>query len=158
MNELSQASVKAIALALTVIVVASLGAAGYLYYQNNVAQQQQRQLLTLILYHDLTHVTVIIDYGNGTKESHTVTFTPGITALQALEEVALVNKTYWQAYDSYFIDAINGVWNNENNNGYWWIYNVKHYFSSEVEHPSVGANKYQLSGGDTVIFVYQFYG
>ncbi|MEM3147908.1 MAG: hypothetical protein QXQ21_03305, partial [Candidatus Jordarchaeales archaeon] len=86
MNELSQASVKAIALALTVIVVASLGAAGYLYYQNNVAQQQQRQLLTLILYHDLTHVTVIIDYGNGTKESHTVTFTPGITALQALEE------------------------------------------------------------------------
>lgn len=154
---MSQASVKAIALALTVIVVASLGAIGYLYYQNNVAQQQQRQLLTFILYHDLTHVTVIIDYGNGTKESHTVTFTPGMTALQALEEVALVNKTYWATYDSYFIDAINGVWNNENNNNHWWIYNVKHYFSLKVEHPDVGADKYQLSGGDTVIFIYQFF-
>jgi len=155
---LSQTGVKAIALALTVIVAASLGAGGYLYYQNNVAQQQQRQLLTFILYHDLTHATVIIDYGNGTKETHTVTFTPGMTALQALEKVAVVNKTYWGTYDSWFIDAINGVWNNENNNGYWWIYNVKHYFSLEVEHPGVGADKYQLSGGDTVIFVYQYYG
>lgn len=155
---MAQTSVKAIALALTVVVVAALGAGGYFYYQNNIVQEQQRQLLTFVLYHDLTHVTVIIDYGNGTKEMHTVTFTQGMTALQALEKVATVEKTYYQQYESYFIDAINGVRNNENNNGYWWVYDVKHYFSLEVEHPSVGADKYQLSGGDTVIFTYRYYG
>ncbi|MHA1631703.1 MAG: DUF4430 domain-containing protein [Candidatus Freyarchaeota archaeon] len=158
MVHVSETNVKAIAIALTVLVIAGLGAGGYFYYQSNTAQQRQQLLLSMVLYHDLTHVTVIIDYGNGTRKSYTVQFTEGMTALSALEQVAAVNKTYWASYDSWFVDAINGVWNNENNNGYWWMYDVKHYFSLETEHPNVGADKYILSGGDTVIWTYTYYG
>ena len=65
---MSETNVKAIAIALTVLVIAGLGAGGYFYYQSNTAQQRQQLLLSMVLYHDLTHVTVIIDYGNGTRK------------------------------------------------------------------------------------------
>lgn len=152
---MSQARVKALALALTVIVVASLGAAGFFYYQDKAAQQQQRLLLATILQHDLTHVTVIINYGNGTIESHTIEYTPGMTALQALEKVAKVEKVPYSMSGelSYYITAINGVREGDRE-GYFWLYYVKHYFSLSAEFPDVGTDKYLLSGGDTVLFIY----
>ncbi|MEM4678972.1 MAG: DUF4430 domain-containing protein [Candidatus Jordarchaeales archaeon] len=154
-NEMAQASVKAVALALTVIVAASFGAAGYLYYQNNAAQQQQRLMLAAILQHDLTHVTVIINYGNGTIESHTVKYTPGMTALQALDEVAEFDGRYYEfdGTPSFYITVINGVREGDRE-GYFWLYYVKHYFSLSIELPLVGVDKCLLSGGDTVLFVY----
>jgi len=94
------------------------------------------------------NVTVIIDYGNGSIETFTGIDldSPNTTVFHALLLVASVEYHYEGPY--VFVDAINGVRNNENNNNRWWQYWVN------GELPMVAANKYYLNSNDIVEWKY----
>ena len=69
-------------------------------------------------------VNICIDYcmWNGDIEWFNNTVVPlGCDLLTATKMIAVVNYTYWQAYQACFVDAINGIWNN--GTCYWmWYY------------------------------------
>jgi|Deesub1362B_J571_1020462.scaffolds.fasta_scaffold12062_2 hypothetical protein len=94
------------------------------------------------------NITIIIDYGNGSTQKFTGINLdpPNTTVLHALLLVASVEYHYEGPY--VFIDAINGVRNNENNNNMWWQYWVN------GELPMVAANKYYLNSDDIVEWKY----
>jgi len=97
-------------------------------------------------------VSIKIDYGNGTTTTNgNVYLFRGANVLDALRAVATVNATYWEAYKSFFINAINNVFNNEKGNNRWWV------FSVNGEHALVSADQYKLVDGDQIEWTYQKY-
>lgn len=95
------------------------------------------------------NLTLIIDYGNGTIDyfySLNLTSVPNTTAFHILLLVATVNYTWYG--DDVFVEAINGVWNNENNSNRWWQYWVNDNL------PMTAANHYYLSNNSVVAWRY----
>lgn len=94
------------------------------------------------------NIMVIINYGNGSTETFREISLepPNTTVFHALLLVASVEYHYEGPY--VFVDAINGVRNNENNNNRWWQYWVN------GELPMVAANKYYLNSNDVVEWRY----
>ena len=92
-----------------------------------------------------------IDYGNGTSVKKEVYLSPNTTALDASKAVARVDTTYWPAFGSFLVDAINGVVNNAGGNNRWWEYWVN------GELALVSADHYQLRDGDSIEWKYQKY-
>jgi hypothetical protein len=93
-----------------------------------------------------------LDYGNGTSMMNAAIYlSHNATALDALKSSAEVNATYWPIYQSFLIDAINGVVSNENNNNRWWVYAVN------GEHAIVSADQYKLRDGDHLEWTYEQY-
>ncbi len=97
----------------------------------------------------LVKVSVTIDYGNGTAIVYDEVYLfKDATVLDAIRAVATVNATYWETHDAFFVDAINGVWNNEGGNNRWWEYSVNGKIGP------VSADKYILRDGDRVEWRY----
>lgn len=97
----------------------------------------------------LVQVSLTIDYGNGTVVTHDEVYLfHNATVLDALRAVAEVYVTYWPSFEAFFVESINGVVNNADNNGKYWLYWVN------GEHPPVGADKYILRNGDNVEWRY----
>ncbi len=85
-----------------------------------------------------------IDYGNSTQT--VFSNLSGITAFDILNQTTLV--TFIQFAYGKFIQSINGVENNADNNGYYWQYWVNDYLAP------VAADNYVLSDGDHVLWKY----
>jgi hypothetical protein len=122
--------------------------AGYYYmrYQHAIRQLEEYKEVTRL-------VNICIDYGNGTIKWYNDTLIPlGYDLLKTTELIAVVNSTYWEAYQSYSVDAINGVWNNQSNYWMWlrWNNEIK-----EWEYVWLGADQYMLSEGETVMWRYE---
>ena len=97
-------------------------------------------------------IEVIIDYNNETVEAYPEIYLfKGSTVLDAIRAVAKVNATYQEKFKTFFIDSINGVVNNAENNNRWWV------FSVNGVHGLVSAEKYKLSENDVVEWIYYQY-
>ena len=121
----------------------------YLSAQQNytLAQQNYTSIRESVI-----QITVKIDYGNGTSTTNDeVYLAPNTTVLDALKAVTKVNATYWSAYQSWFINAINNVFSNEKGNNRWWV------FSVNGEHALMSADQYRLDDGDNVEWIYYQY-
>lgn len=97
------------------------------------------------------NLTLYIDYGNGTVEKHfnlNLTDVLNITVFDLLLKVAVVNYSWYG--DAVFVDAINGVFNNENNSNRWWQYWVN------GELPMIAANQYYLENDSLVEWKYWY--
>ena len=97
------------------------------------------------------NLTLYIDYGNGTVEKYfnlNLTNVPNVTVLDLLIKVAAVNYSWYG--DAVFVDAINGVFNNENNSNRWWQYWVN------GKLPMVAANQYYLKNNSLVEWRYWY--
>ncbi len=94
------------------------------------------------------NVTVVIDYENGTVERHIIErlFYPHVTVFDAL--IAVANVSYRYYGDLVFVEGINGVFNNENNNGRYWQYWI------DGEYGQVAANKCILNNCSVVEWRY----
>ncbi len=133
----------------------------YFYQEYTSAHQQyadyyQKYLAAVHNYTSIRNtviqVNVTLDYGNGTVDTNDVVYlAPNTTALDALKAVASVNTTYWPAFEAWFIDAINEVYNNANGNNRWWVYAVN------GEHALIGAAEYTIKDGDQIEWTYQQY-
>lgn len=97
-------------------------------------------------------VSIKIDYENGTSVTNgSVYLFKGANVLDALRALASVNATYYPAYSSFFVNAINNVFNNEKGNSRYWVYSVN------GEHALVGPDQYKLSDGDQIEWDYLSY-
>ena len=97
-------------------------------------------------------VSVTIDYGNGTSITNDAVYlATNTTVFDASKAVANVNATYWEAYRSFFINAINNVFSNEKGNNRWWV------FSVNGEHALVSADNYKIKDGDQIEWTCQQY-
>lgn len=118
------------------------------YYQKFLSAQQSYTLLR----GSVIQVNVTIDYQNDTYVTYDAVYlAPSTTVLDALYAVADVNATYWVAYNSFLIDAINDVYSNENDNNRWWVYAVN------GVHAYISADQYTLEDGDQIEWTYQKY-
>lgn len=132
----------AILFAIIIVYVSTFTVLMYLTPQYSPTENSQQEIKPAY------NITVIIDYGNGTIE----TFTginldpPNTTVFHALLLVAVVEYHYEGPY--VFVDAINDVRNNENNNNKWWQYWVN------GELPMIAANKCYLNSNDIVEWRY----
>jgi len=98
-------------------------------------------------------VNLAIDYGNGTRKWYNNTLVEsGTTLLDLTIKVANVNYTSYH-YGA-FLNAINGVENNPKTNNYWlwWRWNGK---NKEWRLGSLACDKYILSNGETIIWIYE---
>ena len=124
----------------------------YQQYSNTYQQYVKIQDSYTAIRGAVLKVSVKIDYGNGTFTTNgSVYLFRGANVLDALSAVATVNATYWPAYQSFFINAINNVFNNEKGNNRWWV------FSVNGEHALVSADQYKLNDGDQIEWIYQKY-
>jgi hypothetical protein len=106
----------------------------------------------LALRGSVIQVSVTIDYGNGTTSTNDAVYlAPNTTVFDVLKAVATVNATYWEVYQSWLINAINGVYSNADNNNRWWVYAVN------GEHALVSAEDYKLKDGDQIEWTYYQY-
>jgi hypothetical protein len=103
-----------------------------------------------------TTVGVTFDYGDDNVRTETITIMVGATALNALEKIATVEKTYYPQFETYFIDSIDGV-ANDPDAGYWWTWDIWNEDISDWEHASVGAGVYHLKSGDNIRFILSKY-
>jgi hypothetical protein len=100
-------------------------------------------------------VNICIDYKewNATVVWYNDTIVPlGCNLLQATKAIAVVNCTYWPAYQASFVDAINDVWNHD---AYFWMW---HRWNSEKEmwqYGDCGADRYTLTNDDVVMWRYE---
>lgn len=118
------------------------------YYQKYLSAQQNYTSIR----ESVIQVSVTIDYENGTSITNDAVYlAPNTTVFDALNTVAKVNATYWEMYRSFFISAINNVFNNENGNNRWWVYSVN------GEHALVSADNYKLHDGDQIEWTYYQY-
>jgi len=101
---------------------------------------------------ETVRVSVLIDYGNGTRTLHAdVTLPAGSPVLNATLAVARVD------YISYgelgvFVDAINDVWNSY---PYWWIWWYWDPVESTWMLGPVASNQYALSNGEIIAWYYE---
>ena len=140
--------------AIAFLLCAVLATAMAIYYRQEYASANQKYLSAqqdyMSVRESIIQVSVTIDYGNGTIiGDEAVYLSPNATVLDALKAVARVNATYWTEYHSFLVDAINGVTNNANGNGRWWVYSVN------GEHALVSADQYRLEDGDQVEWKYE---
>ena len=118
------------------------------YYQKYLLAQQNYTSIR----ESVIQISITIDYGNGTAITNDAVYLPfNTTVFDTLKAVANVNATYWEVYQSFFINAINDVVTNKNNNNRWWI------FSVNGEYALVSAENYRLHDGDRIEWVYQQY-
>lgn len=118
------------------------------YYQKYVSAEHNFTSIR----NAVIQVNVTLDYGNGTIDTNDLVYlAPNTTVLDGLRAVASVNTTYWPAFQAWFIDAINNVFNNENGNNRWWVYSVN------GEHALIGAAEYKIRDGDQIEWTYQRY-
>ena len=103
----------------------------------------------------IMRVNICIDYKewNGTVVWYNETIVPlGYNLLQATKTVAVVNSTYWPAYQASFVDAINDV---KNHDAYSWMWHRWDYEKKVWEYGPVGADRYQLTNNETVMWRYE---
>jgi hypothetical protein len=90
---------------------------------------------------------------NGTILWYNNTIVPfGCDLLQATETVAVVNSTYWPAYQACFVDAINGV---RNHGAYSWMWYLWNNEKGMWEYGNCGADRYTLPDGEIVMWRYE---
>lgn len=102
-----------------------------------------------------TGVTICIDYKewNGTVVWYNNTIVPlGCNLLQATKTIAVVNYTYWPAYQACFVDAINGVWNHD---AYFWMWYRCNDEKQMWEYGPCGADTYTLTKSEIVMWRYE---
>lgn len=122
--------------------------AGYYYMEYQNLLQTLKEHVGCVM-----HVSICINYEewNGTIVWYNNTVVPfGCDLLSATQKIAVVNYTYWESYQSSFVNAINNVWNSGNK--YWMWY---HWTSKGWEYGNVGADKYVLSPNETVMWRYE---
>ena len=86
-------------------------------------------------------VSVTIDYKNGTSTTYDAVYLfTDANVLDALRTVANVNATYWEAFKSFMVDGINGVFTDYTQNRFW-------IFAVNGEHALVSADQYILEYG-----------
>ena len=134
-----------IILLLTTIIAAA--SALYFYQEIQAIQQNYTTLRESVFY-----INITLNYDNGTVEIYDAVYVaPKQTVFDALKTIADVNATYWDAYGSWLIDAINGVVSNANGNNRYWVYSVN------GEHATLSADAYELSDGDQIEWIYYQY-
>lgn len=132
------------------ILVSIITAATAIYYYQQYSSTYQKYLTAqqdfLTIRGDTLNVSMTINYGNGTSiTTNPLYLSFNATVLDALKAVATVNATYYADLQSFFVNAINGVWNNSTN---YWLYKVNGQMAS------VGADQYILNNGDQVEWIY----
>jgi hypothetical protein len=96
------------------------------------------------------HVSILIEYGNGTKEWHNNTRVPiGISLLNATQMIAEID--YDVSDGSAFVTAINNVVGGSDLYWLWYYWNPS---TSQWELKWVASNEYILHNGDIVKWVY----
>lgn len=138
------------------LLVSIITTATTIYYYQQYGSTYQKYVTAqesyLAIRGTVLNVSVKIDYGNGTSITNgSVYLFNGANVLDALRAVAKVNATYWEAYQVFFINAINNVFNNDKGNNRWWVYSVN------GEHALVSADQYKLNDGDQIEWTYQKY-
>ena len=137
----------AIALAFSTIITT---ATTFHYYQELSSLQQEYSSLREECEGKTIHVSLTIDYQNGTTETfENIELLTNASVLKALMEVAKVEATWWPSFNAYFVDSINGVVNNAENNRRFWEYWV----NDEIG--LVSADQYLLQDGDQITWNYQ---
>lgn len=127
----------------SLVLIGSIAGYYYLEYQN----------LLKTLKGCVMHIDICINYTewNGTIAWYNDTIVPlGCNLLSATEKIAIVNYTYWASYQASFVDAINGVWNN---NPYYWMW--YRWNGVDWEYGLVGADRYILSPNEIVRWRYE---
>lgn len=106
----------------------------------------------------IMRVNICIDYKewNATVVWYNNTIVPlGCDLLQATRKIAVVNSTYWPAYQASFVNAINGVWNSGARFWMWSRWNAE----KEIwEYGEVGADRYKLTNSEIVMWRYEIQG
>lgn len=100
-------------------------------------------------------VNICIDYygWNGTIIWHNNTIVPlGCNLFEATKKVVTVNATYWPAFNSHFVDAINGVWRNQT---YFWMWYRWDNATKTWIYGNVGPDLYILSDGEIIKWRYE---
>jgi len=138
------------------ILVSIITTATTIYYYQQYSSTYQKYVTAqgnyIAIRGAVLKISVKIDYGNGTSITNgSVYMFRSANALDALRAVVKVNATYWEAYQSFFVNAINNVFNNEKGNNLWWV------FSVNGEHALVSADQYKLDNGDQIEWTYQKY-
>jgi len=97
----------------------------------------------------VSYVTLIIDYSNGSIDKYLVYIIEGKnnTVFDVLKAVAVINYTYYEAYNDVLIWGINGVYNNDKECTYWLFY------VNGVLSPTGAMNTY-IYGGDRIVWNY----
>ncbi|KYK25574.1 hypothetical protein AYK25_05150 [Thermoplasmatales archaeon SM1-50] len=100
---------------------------------------------------DQTSVRIILIANSWTITDNLVAY-QGDTAFSLLERCAekngfSVESTYYPQFDSTFIDSINGAVSGTDGN-YW-------HYSVNGEHPTIGADRYIVTNGDTIRWSYE---
>lgn len=124
------------------------------YYQESLSANEKYDEY----YHKYTslrgsiiQVSVTIDYKNGTSNTNDeVYMSTDANVLDALKVVAKVNATYWEAFQSFMVDGINGVFSDFGQNRFW-------VFAVNGEHALVSADQYILKDGDQVEWTFDQY-
>lgn len=132
---------------LLVSVIASATAIYYYQQYSNTYQKYVTAEQNFLAIKGVTlNVSMTINYGNGTSvTTNPLYLSLNASVLDALKAVATVNATYYAEYQSFFVNAINGLWNNQTN---YWEYSVNGQMAS------VGADQYKLNNGDQVEWIY----
>ena len=137
-------------LAILFLLWSGIASAATLYYRQEAEFWEKKYTE---ISDSMLQIKIIIDYNNETIEKYNEIFLfDGATALDALRAVAKVDATYWgEPFYAFFINSVNGVVNNAENNNRWWV------FSVNGEHAQVSAEKYKLSENDVVEWIYYQY-
>jgi hypothetical protein len=137
-----------LSLGLITAIVLGASLAGYYYMKYQEAMRLLREYEKVTI-----RVNICLNYGNGTVKWYNNTLVPlGYDLLSATKLIAMVNSTYWESYQSYSVDAINGVWNNQTHYWMWLKWNTE---TNEWEYPLVSADQHLLSKGETVMWRYE---
>ena len=130
-----------------------LASYGIMYYYNEYLEYQQLYEDTLEeLRQFKTHmrVSILIDYGNGTREWDNETLVPiGATLFDLTKEVADVNYTAYPF--GVFITAINGKGGDPD---YYWLWYRWNSTNAQWDTYMVGADAFVLHHGDVASWVY----
>ena len=128
-------------------------------YQNLLQKyESEKQNLTELLeqYQGcIMRVNICIDYceWNGTVVWYNNTIVPlGCDLLEATKKVAIVNSTYWPAYQASFVDAINGVWNQGACYWMWYRWDTE---ENLWVYGDCGADRYTLTNNEILMWRYE---
>jgi len=121
---------------------------------------QYKDLTSLLQKYEsvIVRVNICIDYKewNATVVWYNDTIVPlGCDLLQATRRIAVVNSTYWPAYQASFVDAMNGVWKSGARFWMWYRWNAE---KEMWEYGNVGADRYPLTNNETVMWRYEIPG
>jgi hypothetical protein len=123
------------------------------YYQESLNYQQLYGDALNELGQFKTHmwISILVDYGNGTKKWYNDTSVPiGATLFNATREVARVNYTVYSF--GVLVNAVNGK---GGDSGYYWLWYEWNSTSIRWDMGFVGADAFILHHGDIVSWVYE---